>query len=136
MDLTSIFLFCVISLVIGAVLMILVQYYIYVKFFNQPTSEADATQRNRSLNERYQLPDVSDVSFCAQSTQSEKSNNNNNNKAMARLSMCNSQMLTVCNQIVSLHFLLSFFFVISAVCFSPCLCCHRRFWQASKRPSS
>lgn len=59
MDLTSIFLFCLISLVIGAVLMILVQYYIFIKYFNQPDNDPSASQRNRSLNERYQLPDVS-----------------------------------------------------------------------------
>lgn len=59
MDLTSIFLFCLISLVIGAVLMILVQYYIFIKYFNQSDDDPNAQQRNRSLNERYQLPDVS-----------------------------------------------------------------------------
>lgn len=60
MDLTSIFLFCLISLVIGAVLMILVQYYLFVKYFNQPDDDPNAeNQRNRSLNEKYQLPDVS-----------------------------------------------------------------------------
>lgn len=60
MDLTSIFLFCLISLVIGAVLMILVQYYVFVKYFNRPDDDPNAeNQRNRSLNERYQLPDVS-----------------------------------------------------------------------------
>lgn len=59
MDLTSIFLFCLISLVIGAVLMILVQYYVFIKYFNQPDNDPSASQRNRSLNERYQLPDVS-----------------------------------------------------------------------------
>ncbi|XP_055295198.1 PDZ domain-containing protein 8 [Sitodiplosis mosellana] len=58
MDLTSIFLFCLISLVIGAVLMILVQYYIFIKYFNQPDDDPNAQQRNRSLNERYQLPDA------------------------------------------------------------------------------
>lgn len=59
MDLTSIFLFCLISLVIGAVLMILVQYYVFVKYFNQPDNDQNASNRSRSLNERYQLPDVS-----------------------------------------------------------------------------
>lgn len=59
MDLTSIFLFCLISLVIGAVLMILVQYYVFVKYFNEPDNDSNTPQRNRSLNERYQLPDVS-----------------------------------------------------------------------------
>lgn len=59
MDLTSIFLFCLISLVIGAVLMILVQYYVFVKYFNQADSIESNAQRNPSLNERYQLPDVS-----------------------------------------------------------------------------
>lgn len=58
MDLTNIFLFCLISLVIGAVLMILVQYYAFVKYFNVPDGET-AEQRTRSLNEKYQLPDVS-----------------------------------------------------------------------------
>lgn len=57
MDLTSILLFCLMSLVIGAVLMILVQYYAFVKYFNVPDQDAD--KRPKSLNEKYQLPDVS-----------------------------------------------------------------------------
>lgn len=57
MDITSIFLFCLISLVIGAVLMILVQYYAFIKYFNGPSNANE--QRNRSFNEKYQLPDVS-----------------------------------------------------------------------------
>lgn len=65
MDLTSIFLFCLISLVIGAVLMILVQYYVFIKYFNQPDDDPNAAQRNRSLNEKYQLPDVSKEKKCA-----------------------------------------------------------------------
>lgn len=40
--------------------MILVQYYLFVKYFNQPDDDPNAeNQRNRSLNEKYQLPDVS-----------------------------------------------------------------------------
>lgn len=57
MDLTSIFLFCLMSLVIGAVLMILVQYYAFVKYFN--VADQDVGNRSKSLNEKYQLPDVS-----------------------------------------------------------------------------
>lgn len=44
--------------------MILVQYYVFIKYFNQSDGTADGgSQPNRSLNERYQLPDVSNVSF-------------------------------------------------------------------------
>lgn len=39
--------------------MILVQYYVFVKYFNQPDTDPNASNRNPSLNERYQLPDVS-----------------------------------------------------------------------------
>lgn len=60
MDLTSIFLFCLISLVIGAVLMILVQYYVFVKYFNgNDDRSTDDTNPHKSINEKYQLPDVS-----------------------------------------------------------------------------
>lgn len=58
MDLTNIFLFCLISLVIGAVLMILIQYYAFIRYFNVPDNET-ADQRTKSINEKYQLPDVS-----------------------------------------------------------------------------
>lgn len=57
MDLMSILLFCMMSLVIGAVLMILIQYYAFVKYFN--ASESNGDKRTSSLNEKYQLPDVS-----------------------------------------------------------------------------
>lgn len=63
MDFTSIFLFCLISLVIGAVLMILVQYYAFIKYFNGSGNANE--QRNRSFNEKYQLPDVSKFTFAA-----------------------------------------------------------------------
>lgn len=61
MDLTSILLFCLMSLVIGAVLMILIQYYAFVKYFNVP--EQDSENRSKSLNEKYQLPDVSNDDY-------------------------------------------------------------------------
>lgn len=38
--------------------MILVQYYAFVKYFNVPDQD-DTERRNKSLNEKYQLPDVS-----------------------------------------------------------------------------
>lgn len=44
--------------------MILVQYYAFVKYFN--VADQDLDKRSRSLNEKYQLPDVSvhlDVQF-------------------------------------------------------------------------
>lgn len=59
MDLTSIFLFCLISLVIGAVLMILVQYYVFVKYFNGNDDRTSDDHPHKSINEKYQLPDVS-----------------------------------------------------------------------------
>lgn len=54
MDLTSIFLLCLISCVIGAILMLLVQYYAFVKYFEMP----EATKEQKSINEKYILPDV------------------------------------------------------------------------------
>lgn len=54
MDLTSIFLLCLISCVIGAILMLLVQYYAFVKYFEMP----EATKEQKSINEKYLLPDV------------------------------------------------------------------------------
>lgn len=55
MDLTSLLLFCITSLIIGAVLMLLIQYYVFVKFFNVP----GLTDEQKSINEKYLLPDVS-----------------------------------------------------------------------------
>ncbi len=57
MDLTSIFLLCLISCVIGAILMLLVQYYAFVKYFEMP----EATKEQKSINEKYLLPDVSEI---------------------------------------------------------------------------
>lgn len=37
--------------------MILIQYYAFVKYFNVP--DQDLSNRSKSLNEKYQLPDVS-----------------------------------------------------------------------------
>lgn len=58
MDLTSIFLLCLISCVIGAILMLLVQYYAFVKYFEMP----EVTKEQKSINEKYLLPDVSETS--------------------------------------------------------------------------
>lgn len=55
MDLTSLLLLCITSLIIGAVLMLLIQYYVFVKFFNVP----GLTDEQKSINEKYLLPDVS-----------------------------------------------------------------------------
>lgn len=44
---------------IGAVLMILVQYYAFVKYFNGNDDRTNDNYRNKSINEKYQLPDVS-----------------------------------------------------------------------------
>lgn len=55
MDLTSVFLLCLMSCIIGAVLMLLVQYYAIVKYFDVP----EVTEEQRSINEQYMLPDVS-----------------------------------------------------------------------------
>ena len=57
MDWTSVFLFCIISVVIGAVLMILLQYYAFVKYFH--AADENPEHRQPSINEKYQLPDVS-----------------------------------------------------------------------------
>lgn len=54
MDLINILLFCLMSLIIGAVLMLVVQYYAFVKFLNLPEDD----ERRKSLEERYNLPEV------------------------------------------------------------------------------
>lgn len=55
MDIANILLFCLMSLIIGAVLMLLVQYYAFVRYFNLP----EETDEQKSMNEKYALPDVS-----------------------------------------------------------------------------
>lgn len=55
MDLTSLFLLCMLCCVIGAVLMLLIQYYVFVKYFDIP----EETDEQKSINEKYMLPDVS-----------------------------------------------------------------------------
>lgn len=54
MDLTSLMLFCFISLVIGGVLMLIAQYYVYVRFCNLP----EETEEQKDINDKYSLPDV------------------------------------------------------------------------------
>lgn len=56
MNLTTFLLFGLMSLVIGAVLMILLQYYFFIKYGNLP----EESMEQRDINERYSLPDVSE----------------------------------------------------------------------------
>ncbi|XP_037914498.1 PDZ domain-containing protein 8 isoform X2 [Hermetia illucens] len=53
MNLTTFLLFGLMSLVIGAVLMILLQYYFFIKYGNLP----EESMEQRDINERYSLPD-------------------------------------------------------------------------------
>ncbi|XP_055844429.1 PDZ domain-containing protein 8 isoform X2 [Episyrphus balteatus] len=53
MDLTSLLLFGFISVVIGAVLMLIVQYYIYVRFCDMPQT----SNEQKDFNEKYALPE-------------------------------------------------------------------------------
>ncbi|XP_055912899.1 PDZ domain-containing protein 8 isoform X2 [Eupeodes corollae] len=53
MDLTSLLLFGFISLVIGAVLMLIVQYYIYMRFCDLP----EVSSEQKDFNEKYTLPE-------------------------------------------------------------------------------
>lgn len=55
MDFISTFLLCLMSCVIGAILMLLIQYYAFVKYFDVP----EETPEQKSINEKYLLPDVS-----------------------------------------------------------------------------
>lgn len=66
-DLTSLFLLCLISVVIGAILMLLVQYYAFVKYF-QYYEMPEATEEQKSINEKYLLPDVRAIKYYVQSS--------------------------------------------------------------------
>ena len=59
MDLVNLFLFCLMSCVIGAVLMLLVQYYAFVKYFRLPDEDSEEVKCKAAYNEPYMLPDVS-----------------------------------------------------------------------------
>ena len=55
MDLITTLLLCLMSCVIGGILMLLIQYYAFVKYFDVPEEPPE----QKSINEKYQLPDVS-----------------------------------------------------------------------------
>lgn len=71
MDLANILLFCLMSLIIGAVLMLLIQYYAFVRYFKLPDDDADSSanggvgneDNQTRLNEKFALPDVSDCNI-------------------------------------------------------------------------
>lgn len=54
MDLANLLLFCFISMVIGAVVVVIVQYFLFVKYF-QMNGEPDDIHDN---NQKFVLPDV------------------------------------------------------------------------------
>ncbi|XP_058823324.1 PDZ domain-containing protein 8 [Topomyia yanbarensis] len=59
MDLANLFLLCLMSCVIGAVLMLLIQYYAFVRYFHLPELDAEQEQcRQSALSEPYVLPDT------------------------------------------------------------------------------
>lgn len=55
MDFINILLFCLMSCIIGAVLMLLLQYYAFVRYFKLP----EESETNKTLDEKFTLPDVS-----------------------------------------------------------------------------
>ncbi|XP_055539904.1 PDZ domain-containing protein 8 isoform X2 [Wyeomyia smithii] len=59
MDLANLFLFCLMSCVIGAVLMLLIQYYAFVRYFHLPElSDEQEQYRKSAFSEPYVLPDT------------------------------------------------------------------------------
>lgn len=58
MDFVNILLFCLMSIIVGAVLMLLIQYYAFVRYFDANQKSEDAKPGSCS-NQRFQLPDVS-----------------------------------------------------------------------------
>ncbi|XP_065083846.1 PDZ domain-containing protein 8 isoform X2 [Ochlerotatus camptorhynchus] len=59
MDLANLFLFCLMSCVIGAVLMLLIQYYAFVRYFHLPELGQEQEEYRKSANsEPYVLPDT------------------------------------------------------------------------------
>lgn len=71
MDFVNILLFCFMSCVIGAVVMLLIQYYAFVRYFDASatTEQEKKNEENRSADhQRFELPVVSSVllvgSFC------------------------------------------------------------------------
>lgn len=59
MDFVNILLFCLMSCVLGAVLMLLIQYYAFVRYLNVP----EQSEEQKLYNEKYFLPDVSLLIF-------------------------------------------------------------------------
>lgn len=60
MDFVNILLFCFMSCVIGAVVMLLIQYYAFVRYFDATTEQEKKNEANRSADhQRFQLPVVS-----------------------------------------------------------------------------
>ncbi|XP_062554858.1 PDZ domain-containing protein 8 [Armigeres subalbatus] len=59
MDLANLFLFCLMSCVIGAVLMLLIQYYAFVRYFHLPELGREQEEyRKSAYSEPYVLPDT------------------------------------------------------------------------------
>lgn len=59
MDFVNILLFCFMSCVIGAVVMLLIQYYAFVRYFDATTEQEKKNEANRSADhQRFQLPVV------------------------------------------------------------------------------
>lgn len=60
MDFVNILLFCFMSCVIGAVVMLLIQYYAFVRYFDPTTEQEKKNEANRSADhQQFQLPVVS-----------------------------------------------------------------------------
>ncbi|XP_053680842.1 PDZ domain-containing protein 8 [Anopheles nili] len=59
MDFVNLLLFCLMSCVIGAVVMLLIQYYAFVRYFRLPElDQQEEDQRKSAFSERYVLPDT------------------------------------------------------------------------------
>lgn len=64
LDISNLFLFCLISLVLGAVVMLIVQYYIFLRFFKWNSDEVGSAAKLEEENDvnrtpKFSLPEVS-----------------------------------------------------------------------------
>lgn len=64
LDVANLFLFCLISVVIGAVIMLIVQYYVFLRYFKMNSDEVETepleqTNGEVKSNEKFILPEVS-----------------------------------------------------------------------------
>lgn len=66
LDVANLFLFCLISVVIGAVIMLIVQYYVFLRYFKMNSDEVETEPQEQTngdvkTNEKFILPEVSSL---------------------------------------------------------------------------